>query len=108
MRRGKQQKVPRLALCMIALCGLFAAGVTPAQEDPVKSLELRLEGQCDEANGRLWLINNHASKSIIAQLQWSLANSKRVIKEQFQISAQSKVEIGCAARADIAGAQFVQ
>jgi hypothetical protein len=89
------------------VAALLFACAAHAQEDPVKQLELRLDGQCDAANGRLWLVNNHASKAIIAQLSWSLANSKRVIKDQFQIAAQSKIEVGCAARAEITGAQFV-
>ena len=90
------------ALSFLAVVG----NVVRADEEAVKSIELRLEGQCDENNSRLWLINNHATKSVIAQLRWSLFMSKRVINDQFQIGPVSKREIGCAARADIVSAQF--
>jgi len=76
------------------------------EDDPAKSLELRLEGACDSDNSHLWLVNNHASKTIVATLRWSLANSKRVATDQFQVLPAAKLEIGCAAKADIVVAQF--
>jgi hypothetical protein len=79
-----------------------------AEEDASKSVELRLEGSCDANNSRLWLINNSATKSVIATLRWSLANSKRVVNDQFQVMPSAKLEIGCAAKADIVKAVFVE
>ena len=79
-----------------------------AEEDASKSVELRLEGVCDANNSKLWLINNHPTKSIVATLRWSLANSKRVINDQFQVVATGRLEIGCAAKADIVKAIFVE
>ena len=85
---------------------LIALPVRAADEDAAKSVELRLEGQCDAKNSRLWLVNNHGSKPIIATLRWNLAGSKRVITEQFQVVPGGKLEIGCAAQADIVVAAF--
>jgi hypothetical protein len=78
-----------------------------AEEDASKSVELRLEGVCDANNSKLWLVNNHATRSVVATLRWSLANSKRVINDQFQVVAAGRLEIGCAAKADIVKAVFV-
>jgi hypothetical protein len=92
---------------LIATAVLFSLmPLAHAEDDPVKSLELRLEGPCDPNNSRLWLVNNHATKTIIATLRWSLANSKRVASDQFQVSASARLEIGCAAKADIVSAVF--
>jgi hypothetical protein len=82
--------------------------VVHAEEDASKSVELRLEGSCDANNSRLWLVNNHPTKSIVATLRWSLANSKRVVNDQFQVVPLAKLEIGCAAKADIVKAVFVE
>jgi hypothetical protein len=65
-----------------------------------------LEGACDANNSRLWLINNHATKSVVATLRWSLKNSKRIATDQFQVGPQGKLEIGCASTADIVVAQY--
>ena len=85
---------------------LSLAAIAHAEDDPVKSIELRLEGDCDPNNRRLWLVNNHASKTVIATLRWSLANSKRVASDQFQVTPSARLEIGCAAKADIVSAVF--
>lgn len=79
-----------------------------ALADPVKSVELRLDGQCDEKNSRLWLSNNHDSKTIIATLRWSLAGGKRVITDSFQVAPMARIEVGCAARAEVAEARFAE
>jgi len=86
---------------------LLTPPLRAAEEDPTKSVELRLEGSCDAKNSRLWLVNNHAAKAIIATLRWNLSGSKRVITDQFQIAPASKLEIGCAAQADVVVATFV-
>jgi hypothetical protein len=77
-----------------------------ADEDPVKAVELRLEGACDANNKRLWLHNNHPSRAIIATLRWNLFGSKRIINDQFRVVAAGRLEIGCAAQADIVSAVF--
>lgn len=79
-----------------------------ADEDPVKSLTLLLEGACDPKNNRLFVESKHPSKTIVATLRWNLAGSKRVATDQFQVAPGARVEIGCAAQADIVSAQFVQ
>ena len=93
----------------IALCAALSIGVAHtalAEDDAIKNLELRLEGECDPSNSRLWIINNHATKTIIASIRWSLANSKRVASDQFQVGPGGKREVGCAAKADIVSATY--
>lgn len=96
----------------LLLGGLLAPGLAvraqDAVDDPVKSVELRLDGACDEKNSRLWLSNNHQTKSIVATLRWSLAGGKRVITESFQVAPAARREVGCAARAEVAEARFVE
>lgn len=98
----------------LAIGALLSPGLTmraqdvAASVDPVKSVELRLDGQCDEKNSRLWLANNHDSKTIIATLRWSLAGGKRVITDSFQVAPMARIEVGCAARAEVAEARFVE
>ena len=91
----------------IAAAMLSLATLVHAEDDSVKSIELRLDGACDANNSRLWLINNHASKTIVATLRWSLANSKRVINDSVSIEPGKTREIGCAAKADIVSAVYL-
>lgn len=95
-------------LAPLLLAAVCAVGVARADDDAMKSVELRLEGACDEHNSRLWLINNNDTKAVVAAVRWSLANSKRIISDRFQAPPSGKVEIGCAAKADIASASFVE
>ena len=90
------------------LAGLCVVSVSAyaADEDPLKSVELKLEGECDKANSRLWVINNHASRTVIATLRWNLAGAKRIVTDQFQVLPSARLEIGCAAQADIVVARF--
>jgi hypothetical protein len=94
-----------IAAFVFATSSLMAP-IAHAEDDSIKSIELRLEGACDANNSRLWIINNHATKTIIATLRWSLANSKRVVSDQFQVVPSAKLEIGCAAKADIVVAVY--
>jgi hypothetical protein len=95
-----------IVAALLAAPLVLIAEFAQAEDDSVKNVELRLEGACDANNSRLWLINNHASKTIIATLRWSLANSKRVVSDQFQVVPAAKLEIGCAAKADIVVAVY--
>lgn len=96
------------AIVTIAALPVSAPNAQAVEEDATKSVELRLEGECDPKNSRLWLLNNHPTRSIIATLRWNLAGSKRIITDQFQVTPGSRREIGCAAQADIVVAAFVQ
>ena len=95
------------ATVAFAVLRMAAPNAQGVEEDASKSVELRLEGDCDPKNKRLWLLNNHATRSIIATLRWNLAGSKRIITDQFQVTPSSKREIGCAAQADVVVAAFV-
>jgi hypothetical protein len=95
-----------LSTVLLAVLCTVAGPALAADEDPVKNLELKLEGECDKANSRLWVINNHASRTIIATLRWNLAGAKRIVTDQFQVLPAARLEIGCAAQADIVVARF--
>jgi hypothetical protein len=111
-RAAEKQSLTGLltALCGVAvfLCAASARAQVEAArtEDPVKSVELKLEGECDKANSRLWVINNHQTRTIIATLRWNLAGAKRIVTDQFQVLPSARLEIGCAAQADIVVARF--
>ncbi len=100
-------RIAKLSSVLIATALMSLATLAHAEDDSIKSIELRLEGSCDANNSRLWLLNNHASKSIVATLRWSLFNSKRVVNDQFQVMPAGRLEIGCAAKADIVSAVYV-
>ena len=97
-----------IAIVLIAGLQAQAPRAQDVPEDASKNVELRLDGECDPKNSRLWLLNNHPTRSIIATLRWNLAGSKRIITDQFQVAPASKREIGCAAQADVVVAAFVE
>jgi len=103
MSRAFSRRIASMGLA--ALC-VAAQGAMAAEEDALKSVELKLEGQCDKANSRLWVVNTHASRPIIATLRWNLAGAKRIVTDQFQVLPNARLEIGCAAQADIVVARF--
>jgi hypothetical protein len=103
MTRAVEKLLVRALLAGICVVGVSAHA---ADEDPVKSVELKLEGECDKANSRLWVINNHQTRTIIATLRWNLAGAKRIVTDQFQVLPSARLEIGCAAQADIVVARF--
>jgi hypothetical protein len=105
----------RVAFKTINTIGVVAAGWLAlasmsygAEEEAVKNLTLVLEGACDPKNSRLYVESKHATRTIVATLRWNLAGSKRVASDQFQVGPNTRVEIGCAAQADIVSAAFVQ
>jgi hypothetical protein len=95
-------------ITMIAGAALFALipVVHAAEEDPAKNLALILDGACDPKNSKLFVESKHPTKTIVATLRWSLSGSKRVASDVFQIAPGTRVEIGCAAQADIVSAQY--
>jgi hypothetical protein len=101
------RRITKWSSATLAAVWVSLATIAHAEDDSNKSVELRLEGECDANNSRLWLLNNHASKSIVATLRWSLKNSKRVVNDQFQVAPGARLEIGCAANADIVAAVYV-
>ena len=98
-----------IIISIAAAVWLFGAPVLrAAEEEAAKSLALILEGACDPKNSKLYVESKHATKTIIATLRWNLSGSKRVASDVFQIGPGARVEIGCAAQADVVTAQFVQ
>ncbi len=77
-----------------------------AEEEAAKSLSLVLEGSCDAKNSRLFVSNKHATKSVVATVRWNLSGSKRIATDQFQVGPGARVEVGCAAQADIVTAAY--
>jgi hypothetical protein len=110
MMRVSITKIRSATWSRAAIIALLMAMTTQAhaEDDSAKSVELRLEGACDANNSRLWVINNHATKAIVASLRWSLLNSKRVASDQFQVAPGSKLEVGCAAKADIVSVHYAE
>jgi hypothetical protein len=102
-----KMQIIKWSYAMVTAALLSLASIAHAEDDAVKSVELRLEGACDANNSRLWLLNNHTTKVVIATLRWSLANSKRVASDQFQVAPSSRLEIGCAAKADVVSAVYL-
>ena len=87
---------------------VLAPVVFSAEEEAAKNLTLILEGACDPKNSRLYVESKHATRTIIATLRWNLSGSKRIATDQFQVGPNSRVEIGCAAQADIVSAAYAQ
>jgi hypothetical protein len=86
----------------------IAPMVRAAEEEAAKSLTLILEGACDPKNSRLFVESKHATRTIIATLRWNLSGSKRIATDQFQVAPNARVEIGCAAQADIVSAVYAE
>ena len=98
----------KIFISVVAAVWLACAPIArAADEDPTKSLTLILEGACDPKNSRLFVESKNTTRTIVATLRWSLAGSKRVASDQFQVAPSARVEIGCAAKADIVSAHFV-
>jgi len=100
------RRIAELSSATIVAVIMSLASTAHAEDDSIKSIELLLEGVCDANNSKLWLVNNHDSKNIVASLRWSLKNSKRVATDQFQVAPRARLEIGCAANADIVSATY--
>lgn len=101
-----QVAFPTLRAAVLA-AGMLVVHPAFAEDDPVKSVTLKLEGACDPKNSRLFAESAHGSKTIVATLRWNLSGSKRIATEKFQISPGGRIEVGCAAQADVVSAVFV-
>jgi hypothetical protein len=97
----------KIIIIFLAVLALASPIVASAQaEDASKFVELQLEGFCDKVNNKLWLLNSHTSKLIVATVRWNLSGSKRLIVDKFQVMPGTRREIGCAAQADLVSAEF--
>jgi hypothetical protein len=98
------------AAAVAVALSMFVVAPLSAQttEDASKMIELRLEGACDKDNSRLFVFNNHASRSVVVTLRWNLARAKRVASDQFVVTAGNSREIGCAAQAVVVSAVFME
>lgn len=96
----------------ILILGLLVAGFAgpiashAAEDAPASSfVSLRYDGVCDDKNNRLWLDSTHTYKTIIVRVRWRAAGGKD-ISEEFFPAPGSMRELGCAAEAEILGAQY--
>jgi hypothetical protein len=91
------------------LCLGLAAFVSSqaAEEEPLASsfVSLKLEGECDAKNKRLWLTNTHTFKTIITKVRWRAAGGKDLQDEMYP-PPNTVREIGCAAEGEILEAKF--
>lgn len=92
------------AVIAVAMAGTMA--IQAAEEAAASSfVSLKLEGQCDSQNNRLWLVNTHTFKTIATTVRWRAAGGKD-LTDQFFPAPNSIREIGCAAEAEILEAKF--
>lgn len=91
---------------VIAVAMAATMAIQAAEEASASSfVSLKLEGQCDAQNNRLWLVNSHTFKTIATTVRWRAAGGKD-LTDQFFPAPNSIREIGCAAEAEIIEAKF--
>ena len=100
---GKATQIAAIfALATVAI----VATVKAAEEAAANTyVTLKLEGECDAKNTRLWLVNSHTFKTIATTVRWRAAGGKD-LSEQFFPGPNSVREIGCAAEGEILEAKF--
>jgi hypothetical protein len=78
-----------------------------AAEEPAAGtfVSLKLEGDCDTQNKRLWVANTHTFKTIAVTVRWRAAGGK-ALTDQIFAGPNSVREIGCAAEAEILETKF--
>lgn len=98
----------RRIIPMVACAGLFVASGLPAYgKDEATSgkpipADLRLieRGPCDARNRRLYLENQHSSRTFSVTVRWSAAGGKE-LTEKVLVGPNEMLELGCAASAKI-------
>lgn len=88
---------------VMALMGLI--GQPAVAEEASTYVALKLEGDCDAQNKRLWLANAHTFRTVMVTVRWRAAGGKD-LTEQFYPGPNSIREIGCAAEAEILSSAF--
>lgn len=95
-----------ILVSIIVLAGAGSAVLYAADEAAASTfVSLKLEGECDERNDRLWLTNSHTFKTIVTKVRWRAAGGKD-LSEEFYPGPNTVREIGCAAEGEIIDAQF--
>lgn len=106
-RRTKVGKATQIAvMCtagVMALMSLTGRAAEPSEASAFVSL--KLEGDCDAQNKRLWLTNTHTFRTVMVTVRWRAAGGKD-LTEQFYPGPNSIREIGCAAEAEILSSAF--
>lgn len=88
---------------VMALLSMNCQAAEPEQASAFVSL--RLEGDCDAQNKRLWLANTHTFRTVMVTVRWRAAGGKD-LTEQFYPGPNTVREIGCAAEAEILSSAF--
>lgn len=96
----------RSSLLGLLLASSAAVTARAAEEPaPTTFVSWKFEGACDAQNQKLWLSNEHEFKTIAATVRWRAAGGKD-LSEVFYLPPKTRKELGCAAEAEIADAQF--
>ena len=105
VNRAERRALPFL----LGLIFVGGAGISWAQEEEVASnfASLTYGAECDAQNKRLLLANTHTYKSLQITVHWRAAGGKD-LQEQFFPPPDSKLEIGCAAGAQIVEEKFAE
>jgi hypothetical protein len=77
------------------------------EEQPASFAMLSYATACDSQNKRLVLENTHTYKTLHVTVRWRAAGGKD-LQDQFFPAPSSKVEIGCAADAQIVDVKFAE
>jgi hypothetical protein len=84
-----------------------AARFLNASENATSFVSLSFNGSCgDGVNGRVFLVNRHTSRDIMATVRWRVANGQ-FSTQQFRTNAGTRQQIGCAADANVTAARFL-
>lgn len=97
----------RIAAVTVAMAMVIVPswGLHADEDPPASFVSLKLEGNCDAQNSRLWLTNTHTFKTVATTVRWRAAGGKDLV-EQFFPAPNTIREIGCAAEAEIIDAAF--
>jgi hypothetical protein len=105
VNRAERRVLPLL----LGVTLLGGAEMSSAQEEEVATnfASLTYGAECDAQNKRLILGNAHTYKSLQIIVRWRAAGGKD-LQEQFFPAPDTKLEIGCAAEAQIVEAKFAE
>lgn len=93
-------------MCTAGAMALMSLAARAAEPEPASAyVSLKLEGDCDAQNKRLWLTNTHTFRTVMVTVRWRAAGGKD-LTEQFYPGPNTIREIGCAAEAEILSSAF--
>lgn len=106
---NRMQSKTKMATALLAALSCAAVVWGQAADEPAADtfVSLKLEGDCDAKNKRLWITNTHTYKTIATTVKWRAAGGKDLI-DQFYPGPNTVREIGCAAEGEILDARYAE